>query len=461
MPNITFSDLCDISREFTHRKYEEQANALYQCIGDRANTTSYGSWRRGGKIYLNYSELDDLAMSLFQIKPAEHGCDDTEGNYERLVQAASEVLGPGFLYEIGLPHRYEADGCKKLATCLVYAAADASFAPPMRLAQRYLQLATEGPKYELLGSLPYDLAVYNEGIARCSEKAIAECSVEVEVDVSGWPQHPYRVTQTAREKWATEGRERYFAQPVFRERLRACSFRYDSIVLYDEEGVPIFRVSGLPTDSSDEECEKLEYHGEEVWNLTKKRGKRIISRGRQVKTIECLDLEFASSLLGLRVLVRRWDVHSGRFAWRDAGPSDRAPHSGQAISGYYCTDMLVEASEGAGDVSVQVTTSYDAWSVSVARYFKTLVYSPSITARIVNAEGNNGDFDDFRVQLYTSQSPFWRRHDGSRYLSDVSVDGNDDHNVSIRFSEQWLLPGEGYNITVEASKKAKAGQGNE
>ncbi len=440
---ITFSDLCDISRIFTHQNYLDQKKCLDGTCGIPA--TTYDSWKRGNPIYIGVMESMRVAESLFQI--GGDGFPDNKFNYGRLVAAATEILGEGFLDEVAMTNQYEAEGCRNLAFNLMSKAADNSASPAARQAERNLRIVMGGQHGNLLKGLPHDLAVYNEGIARCADSILTECSIEVEVDVSEWPGSPYGIRQKTREKVSTARRERYFVQPVFRDRLRAETWRCESVVLYSEDGKPVFWARGLPMgpDSSD----SLRY--DDKWKLSKQSYERSIECNGQIETIRCLDLSFTSES-GIRVIARRWDVHSGRYKWIETEPSAHAPHSGQSISGYYCSDLLVDAPESEGMISVEVETSYKSWSVSIARYFTTLAYSPSITARITGAIENVGEFNEFKVQLYTSQSQFWRRPPDSRHLSDVSSGVYDDHNVSIRFSDQWLLPGEGYNITVDASK---------
>lgn len=288
-----------------------------------------------------------------------------------------------------------------------------------------------------------ELSNYLAAIAHNSSHVITEYRSDMTVDVSGWPEKPYHIRQTVAQVAEGTGSDVFVEQCELQDELKASTFRYTSLVLRDEAGRELLRRNRIPHWSSG--GDKPAICGADGWTESVTSVKLELD---DPATPEIERLDYLLERDGFVVEVRSWPHHSAAFEWASK-PIDRAPRRNRQ-GGYYTADVLVKSPAGRR-VSVELSFQYDAWSVSDNRFFTELVYAPTISARIVGAEANGSGYD-FRLRQYSSQSPFWRRGDEKRYVKDVMLAGNNPHYLSWHYPDQWLMLGEGYVVTVDASK---------
>lgn len=287
-----------------------------------------------------------------------------------------------------------------------------------------------------------------EALCANAQSVLIEYSSNTVVDVSDWPKKPYHVKSTVRKKRVGLGSDSFYECFHFSDRLRASTFKYSSIRIIDEDGVEILDLDGLPSYrkglSEESVKERLSING---WNVscrirTQRIGKK---KGSSIELLECVLKKEVEGEGQYKLVLRSWPCCGTEYEWIGCKKADR-PKKGKEGQ-YFSTDVRVVAPQET-KTTIELVCEFDTWSVGFSTFFTEYVFEPSIRATI---EGKNADYK-FALRQFSSQSPFWRRKDDKHFVTDLATEMLSDRQIAWKYSDQWLMIGEGYAIVVEASK---------
>ena len=299
--------------------------------------------------------------------------------------------------------------------------------------------------HAVLSQIDNELKQYASVIQNSCDSLISEFAISTRIDVSNWPTRPYRVVQSIRQLRRSNSTNAFSETCIFQDLLKARSFRYRSVSILDEDGVLIVKLDDLPRYDDFYTGKTTDYPKPQDW----KTSCRITQE--QLDNSECSPVQvlwYKAERNGICISLKNWEPHASQNQW-DApylpAPTDKRDRHDAFFTASLNIDVPPDK-----NICVEVTCEYEATSISENRFFTELVYQPTIKVEVIGAE-DNPSFD-FMLHQYSSQSPFWRRIDGRRFVEDLAVEPNTPHLLWWQYFDQWLLLGEGYAIVLEAQK---------
>ncbi|BAK43978.1 serine/threonine protein kinase [Eggerthella sp. YY7918] len=282
-----------------------------------------------------------------------------------------------------------------------------------------------------------------------AQSVLIEYSSDTTIDVSGWPKKPYHVKSTVRRRRVGVGSNVFYDCFHFADRLRAETFKYSSIRIIDEDGNVILDMDRLPSNKEGlSKDDIIESFSVADWDVsceirTQEIEKRI---GSSIDVLEYALRKKIDDNSFYKVILRCWTCCGAEYKWRNCSDAEQ-PKKGK--KGLYCsTDIRIEAPHDT-KTTIELVCEFDTWSVGFSTFFQEYVYEPSIRASI---KGRNEEYT-FTLRQFSSQSPFWRRKDGKHFVTDLATEMLSDRLIAWKYTEQWLMIGEGYAIVVEAAKR--------
>ena len=455
---LLFDDVCLIARKASGWTYERM------CANVPVKRSTFNKWKSGERRPRHTATK--LAEAMFGLPARSSGYEsdrdpsdavENEETYKRII---AELEDLGFTDEPQLrdlvTRPYRKGSCAKLCKELVLVAIDNA-----EMARDVVaELRESTPENEVfpwkhvqpkdrkrIDLLERELEGYERAIREHMDSAITDYSGRVSVDVSRWPEKPFRINYAIAQR-RIGAEECSFRQCYrFHEKLRSDTFRYTRVVLYGESADDVLlSLEEMPhyRDSPEEQRGKL---GE--WEYSISYRLQEVSNPSN-PTLKILEYELHRAD-GYRVLLRSWDSYSAAFSWLGQCAED-APQGGHQGS-YYSSDLHIKAPEGRS-IWVETECALEGWSMAYSVWFTSPVYEPNITAEIINS-GNRKDDYVFHLTQHSSQSPFWRRSDGNSTVSDVSAEYMPSSRIQWSYPGQWLMIGEGFAVVLETGKREK------
>lgn len=302
-----------------------------------------------------------------------------------------------------------------------------------------------------LGALfAQELENYRASLAEKAESVLSLFETSTTIDVSQWPEKPYKVEQTVRQTKTGAGSVLLCETPQFQDMLKAASFKYTSIAIYDEQGTLIVSIDDLPHYKDFEPPRTSSYPSPKGWKTQCRLTEETLDDSEE-SIIPVLWYTTVHKESGISISLRNWKPHDSHCQW--STPWLPKPLKKRDKHDLYYTASLEIKDSHKRELSIEVSCTYDAMSISENKFFRDLVFEPSIKVAITKAEENEAY--DFILHQYSSQSPFWRRTDGRHYIEQLAVEPFSPHLLWWKYDNQWLMLGEGYAIVVDAQKKGK------